>query len=458
MTPPAGKPNLPKPIGGIAKVVWEEPAETRRKARKQTGKCRRHFTMDSAITNLPCLFAFFAGHSSPSGNYASRCLLRAQLPATGGHVDPTSLTDECSGCRRRAGYAGIPLPRAPPGAAPANPPVGLSGMRFTCAARPASSAARRVACAGESFWPAMSVHSKKMRRPRFLRPRKCGRRLDQFIGERPAAARQHQRGAFRLACAVPQAHREMIRPCLLGEPQDAGHHADGADRDSRRPEIQPAPVGDDLQRRHHRVVIVQRLTHPHEHEVSQARLAVCPQRALCVEHLCHDLARAQVPHETHLPRRAKYAAHRAPGLRAHTRGEAALVAHQHGFDGLPVREPQEKFSCQPIAARDLIGKRGCIEIETSIPRTKLLRRSSGAQGREKLAHARSGPSPFSRYSARHSARGCTVASPAISRCKAGSVKSWSERRADMEAAFAAAPRARKRFHRQAIGGMMEGWQ
>jgi hypothetical protein len=47
---------------------------------------------------------------------------------------------------------------------PVNPLVGFRGMRLTWAGRPASKVATASACFGESLTPAISVHSKKMRR------------------------------------------------------------------------------------------------------------------------------------------------------------------------------------------------------------------------------------------------------------------------------------------------------
>ena len=47
---------------------------------------------------------------------------------------------------------------------PVNPVVGFRGLRLTWAGRPESKVATASACFGESLTPAISVHSKKMRR------------------------------------------------------------------------------------------------------------------------------------------------------------------------------------------------------------------------------------------------------------------------------------------------------
>ena len=96
---------------------------------------------------------------------------------------------------------------------------------------------------------------------------------------------------------------------------------------------------------------MQRLAHAHEDEVAKRR-AVCAQRALGEEDLGDDFAGAQMADESHLPRGAKHAAHRATSLRAHTNGVAARVAHDDGLDGLRIVEAEEKF------ARESVGTRG----------------------------------------------------------------------------------------------------
>ena len=61
----------------------------------------------------------------------------------------------------------------------------------------------------------------------------------------------------------------MQRALFFGESQDAGHDAHGADGDALGGEREAAGVTQDVDRVHHGVVIVERLAHAHEHDVSE---------------------------------------------------------------------------------------------------------------------------------------------------------------------------------------------
>ena len=101
---------------------------------------------------------------------------------------------------------------------------------------------------------------------------------------------------------------------------------------------------------------MQRLTHAHEHEVSQA-LTVLAQNAAGVMHLSNDLTRAQVADKTHLAGGAKDAAHGAACLGADAGGVTAGVAHDDGLDFLAVMQLEEVFARESIAAGRLGGDR-----------------------------------------------------------------------------------------------------
>src|SRR5204863_8343559 len=122
---------------------------------------------------------------------------------------------------------------------------------------------------------------------------------DEFV-EWPAAANGHEGGASLLGRAV-EAHGEVVGLVFLGEPEDAGDDADGADGDASGAEIEAAGGGDDGECGEDGVVIVKRFTHAHEDEIAQARLATGAEVALGVEYLRDDLAGAEVARETHLP-------------------------------------------------------------------------------------------------------------------------------------------------------------
>src|SRR5205085_8435495 len=115
---------------------------------------------------------------------------------------------------------------------------------------------------------------------------------------------------------------------LVGEPKDPGDETDGAERDPPLAEVEPFRIADDIDRLHHRVVVVQRLPHPHEHDVAK-RVAGLAEGADDVVDLGDDLARMKIPGEATLPGRAEHAALRAAGLRAQAGGMAAGEAHLH---------------------------------------------------------------------------------------------------------------------------------
>jgi hypothetical protein len=51
------------------------------------------------------------------------------------------------------------------------------------------------------------------------------------------------------------------------------------------PDIDPATIADDLQRGHHRVVVMQWFAHPHEHQIAQRRVTTGAKHALQMQHL-----------------------------------------------------------------------------------------------------------------------------------------------------------------------------
>ena len=90
---------------------------------------------------------------------------------------------------------------------------------------------------------------------------------------------------------------------------------------------------------HDRIEVVEWLAHSHEDEVAQPAVGVAlPESAANVKDLCDDFAGSEVANEAHLARGAEYAAHGTAGLGADAGGEASVVAHEDGFDGLAVVE------------------------------------------------------------------------------------------------------------------------
>jgi len=182
------------------------------------------------------------------------------------------------------------------------------------------------------------------------------------LGERPAAIARNERGTLFVARGM-QAHGQIVRLAFIGETADARDDADGADGDSARAEIHAARVGQSPQRLHRRLVVVQRLAHPHEHEIPQSVALLRAQPALGDQHLRHDFPGPQMPHKAHLARGAKDATHGAAGLGAQAGGVAPGIAHDHRLNLLAVVEAKEELLGEAIAARDLLDHGGRVERE-----------------------------------------------------------------------------------------------
>src|SRR4030095_46698 len=131
------------------------------------------------------------------------------------------------------------------------------------------------------------------------------------------------------------------------------------------PNINPARITNNLQRRHHCIIIVQRLAHPHEHEVAQLPATYRSQSALRIQDLPHDFSRPQMAHESHLPCRTKNAPHRAARLCADTGRVTSVVSHQHRLNRLTVREPEQKLPRQSIATLRFIREDGSLHEKPS---------------------------------------------------------------------------------------------
>ena len=116
---------------------------------------------------------------------------------------------------------------------------------------------------------------------------------------------------------------------------DRGNQADRRDGNVARTHTKALGrrVNQAMQRADHRLVVGQRLAHPHEHDVRQSRRTTRQRavtaRCLGVAHLVDDLRRRQVTGQAHLPRRAERARHTAARLRRHTQSRALRVTHQH---------------------------------------------------------------------------------------------------------------------------------
>ncbi len=180
----------------------------------------------------------------------------------------------------------------------------------------------------------------------------------------PALIGWDECGAFLLRGGVKR-DGEVVGPVFRCEAQDTWHDADGGDADLGGAEIDAAGVGDHGQRLHDGVVIVKRLAHAHEDEIAQS-LATGSEGAARVMNLCDDFTGPQMPHKAHLARGTKNTAHGAAGLGADAGRVAPGVAHDDGLDLLAIRELEECFLSQSIAAGDVGGDTGRIEREGAV--------------------------------------------------------------------------------------------
>lgn len=146
-----------------------------------------------------------------------------------------------------------------------------------------------------------------------------------------------------------QADGEADALPFIGEADDAGDDADGAEGDVAGGEGEAFVVGEDVYGRERVVVVVQGFAHTHEDDVAQA-FATCLQEAVYEEGLGDDFAGGEVTLEAHLAGGAEDAAHGAAGLGADAGGGAAFEFHEDGFDGFAIGEGEEEFAGEAVAA------------------------------------------------------------------------------------------------------------
>ena len=96
------------------------------------------------------------------------------------------------------------------------------------------------------------------------------------------------------------------------------------------------------ERFHGVVVVVQRLTHPHQHDVERGIEQLRRRREDA--HLSRDLASRQVPHEPHLPGEAEPACHGASDLRRDAERHRRCVRDEDRLDLAMVGELEDEFA------------------------------------------------------------------------------------------------------------------
>ena len=117
------------------------------------------------------------------------------------------------------------------------------------------------------------------------------------------------------------------------------HKAAGGKADVAHPDIDTFRAGDNVQKVHHVVKIVQRLTNAHQDDMGNA----LPGILLRGINFRSNLAGGQVPHAARLGGGAKAAPHSAAHLCGYTYSVAVMVAHQNRFNAVAVRKLKQIF-------------------------------------------------------------------------------------------------------------------
>jgi len=104
-------------------------------------------------------------------------------------------------------------------------------------------------------------------------------------------------------------------------------------------DVQPVRAVDQRQKLQYVILVVQRLSDPHQHNVGDGKAAV----QLGKQHLIQYLGGRQVTHLSGDGAGAEGAAHAAAHLRGDAHGIAVVIAHQHRFDTVAVPQPPQVF-------------------------------------------------------------------------------------------------------------------
>ena len=256
------------------------------------------------------------------------------------------------------------------------PAASLSGSRLTLALMPSSSRTSRRASSGVSLTPSSRTYSNVIRRRL---------RNGNFWQASMSASRSYLRliGTSRCASRSVVACSEIARFGISGSFAsrfECRHHADRRQRHALGRHARPCVVGQDPQRLHRGVVVVQRLAHAHQHDVERRVGQAC----LARQHadLSGDLAGGEVPDEAHLAGETERAGHRAADLRRDAERLRRRVGDVDGFDPPAVLEAQQEL-------RRAVG-RGLARVDRRrVDASRDRRAARGARGRGRSCRAKS---------------------------------------------------------------------
>ncbi len=121
---------------------------------------------------------------------------------------------------------------------------------------------------------------------------------------------------------------------LARQAADLARQAAGGDGDMPGADVDPTRMVQQAHRADHRLVVRQRLAHPHEDDVAHAGAA---EHLLHLHHLFHDLSGGEITHQSLPAGGAEGAPEGASDLARYAHGIAPGVGDEHGLDHLIVR-------------------------------------------------------------------------------------------------------------------------
>ena len=150
-----------------------------------------------------------------------------------------------------------------------------------------------------------------------------------------------------------QRNRQGELQLFFGQLVDHRHKAAGGKAEIAHTDVDSIGTGNDFQKIHHIVKIVQRLADAHQHYMRNTLAGIAHN---AVNFGC-DLACFQIAHTAALCGCAKAAAHPAAHLRGHTHGVAIIIAHQNRFNAVSVGQLKQIFHravLRALAAANLV--------------------------------------------------------------------------------------------------------
>ena len=136
-----------------------------------------------------------------------------------------------------------------------------------------------------------------------------------------------------------QGQRQCDLQFLPGQIVDPRHDPTGGYRHITLAHVHPLLMAEDPDKPQELVVIIQRLSGPHDHHVGHRLSHGTPHRIDLFQHL----PGREPPDQPADRGRAETAAHPAPGLGGDTHGIPVAVMHPHTLHHLPVREGEQEF-------------------------------------------------------------------------------------------------------------------